>query len=217
MSSRNDSLNQLVFINCPFDSEYLEIFRAIVFTVKACGFTPRTALDVSDSGETRIKKIVDLIAECDRGIHDISAVTLDKMTSMPRFNMPLELGMSLGLKMKGNHRQRRKRILILDEKKHQYDMSTSDISGQDISAHGGKPEKAITCVRDWLAQDRDSALAPLPGGMALKDDYDIVRKLIDAMIAEHRLDLWEKLSHPDYLRSLDSGLAVLANPPKLDD
>jgi hypothetical protein len=38
-----------VFINCPFDRDYLPLFHALVFTVARCGFTPRCALEVVDS------------------------------------------------------------------------------------------------------------------------------------------------------------------------
>jgi len=186
------------------------VFRAIVFAVKACGFVPRTALDTEDSAESRIAKIRDLIATCDRGIHDLSAVELDRGTGLPRFNMPLELGMSLGAKWFGKGDQRAKRILILDAKSHQYDASTSDISGQDIRAHGRDASRAITCVRNWLTQDRDPALPPLPGGDALADDYVKVRTLIARIIIADRLDPWPKLEHPDFLRCVDAGLAVLS-------
>ncbi len=213
MPSQSDALNNGVFINCAFDPDFLDIFRAIVFAVKACGFVPRTAQDVSDSGESRILKIVDIIVDCDRGIHDLSAVRLDTGTSMPRFNMPLELGISLGLKWRGNTRQRRKRILVLDEKPHQYDMSTSDLSGQDLSAHLGKPAVAITCVRNWLAQDRDPAAVALPGGVALASDYTKARALIEGTIAAERLDPWSELPHSDYLRLVDISLKLLAPLP----
>lgn len=32
-----------VFINCPFDPQYTEIFEAIVFTIMVCGFQPLSA------------------------------------------------------------------------------------------------------------------------------------------------------------------------------
>lgn len=204
------SLNVSVFVNCPFDPDFLDLLRAIIFTIKACGFVPRTAQDISDSGEVRITKIRELIADCDRGIHDLSAVALDHGTKLPRFNMPLELGISLGAKWYGSAKQKRKRILVLDETSHQYDASTSDISGQDIKAHGRDVERAITCVRNWLAQDRDVALPSLPGGTALTADYVEVRSFIEQMIADDRLDAWEKLEHPDFLRCVDSGLTILA-------
>ena len=212
MPSPSNALNNKVFINCPFDPDFFEVFRAIVFAVKACGFEPRTAMDETDSGQSRIEKITDLIVESDWNIHDLSAVSLDKKTRMPRFNMPLELGIALGIKWRSTPRQRRKRILVLDAEPHQYDKSTSDLSGQDLRAHGLRPEKAISCVRDWLAQDRASTLPHLPGGEALTKDYATARTLIDDMIAHSRLDPWKKLSHPDYLRCVDLSLKLLANP-----
>lgn len=130
MSSPSEPLNEGVFINCAFDPGFLEVFRAIVFAVRACGFQPRTAQDVSDSGESRIAKITDLIVACDRGIHDLSAVALDAGTGVPRFNTPLELGISLGIKWKGPKRQRRKRILVLEETSHRYDMPRPTSAGR---------------------------------------------------------------------------------------
>jgi hypothetical protein len=43
-----------VFINCPFDGEYLPIFRAVVFTVSVCGFVPRQKF-ISDIAGQDIK------------------------------------------------------------------------------------------------------------------------------------------------------------------
>ena len=207
----SDALNSKVFINCPFDPDFLEVFRAVIFCIKACGFQPLTAQDESDSGRSRIDKITSLIVESDWNVHDLSAVELDKATKLPRFNMPLELGIALGIKWKGaGKRQRFKRILVLDSKSHQYDASTSDLSGQDIRAHDKDPVRAISCVRDWLAQDRDPSLPHLPGGKALAADYSKVRVIIDGLIAKHRLDPWRDLSHPDYLRCVDYGLLILS-------
>ena len=75
----------------------------MVFTVLRCGFTPRCALEVIDGGSTRISKIENLIEECPLGIHDISRTELDAANALPRFNMPLELGLFLrasGAKMR---------------------------------------------------------------------------------------------------------------------
>jgi hypothetical protein len=90
-----------VFINCPFDGDYLPFFHATIFTVYRCGFTPRCALEVIDGGGTRIAKIEKLIEECPFGIHDISRTELDATNRLPRFNMPLELGLFLGARRYG--------------------------------------------------------------------------------------------------------------------
>jgi hypothetical protein len=205
----NKPLNNDVFLNCPFDAGFLDIFRAITFAVRACGFRPRCAKDENDGAQVRIDKIYNLIDECDWGIHDLSAVKLDVGSNMPRFNMPLELGISLGAKRYGGPRQRKKRILILDKASHNYDASTSDISGQDNDCHEGQPEKAIKVVRDWLSTNQTNGAPHLPGGLALVSDYKKVRTEIQNLIKSHKLDAWAKMTHADYLRCLDGALAAL--------
>ena len=97
-----------VFINCPFDADFQPLLRAACFTILACGYVPRCALDTIDSGAVRFSEIVRLIAACDLSIHDISRVELDNDSRLPRFNMPLELGADLGLRLEGSIRQRRR-------------------------------------------------------------------------------------------------------------
>lgn len=87
-----------VFINCPFDREYEPLFEAIVFTVHAAGFVPRCARERLDSSEIRLQKIIKLIRVSRYSIHDLSRTQLDRTTALPRFNMPLELGIDLGCK-----------------------------------------------------------------------------------------------------------------------
>ena len=83
-----------VFINCPFDAGYQPIFNAITFAVYDLGFVARCARETDDSGEGRLSKIERIIEQCKFGIHDISEVRLDTVNNLPRFNMPLELGLS---------------------------------------------------------------------------------------------------------------------------
>lgn len=78
------------------------------------GFRPRCAEDESNAGKGRIEKIQDLIAECKYSIHDISRVDLDPLNNLPRFNMPLELGLDLGCKRYGTSYHQEKVFLVLD-------------------------------------------------------------------------------------------------------
>lgn len=57
-----------VFINCPFDNDFVPTFRALIFAIMACGFRPRSARELDDGGQTRIEKIYGLIEECRFGI-----------------------------------------------------------------------------------------------------------------------------------------------------
>ena len=100
--------NDNVFINCPFDDEYKSLFNAIVFAIHDCSFIARSAQETEDGSQVRIDKIYTIIAECRYGIHDLSRTELDEKTCLPRFNMPLELGVFLGAKRYGEKDQQRK-------------------------------------------------------------------------------------------------------------
>ena len=158
-----------VFINCPFDTGYQPIFSAIVFAVYDLGFVARCSLEDDDAGEVRLTKIQRIIEECRYGINDLSTVTLDTVTGLPRFNMPLELGLFLGCKRFGAKNQSNKRTLILDSEQYRYRQFISDISGQDIRAHGGDPVRAIRAVRDWL--QATSKRQGLAGGGEIIEHY----------------------------------------------
>ena len=139
-----------VFINCPFDPVYSNFFKATVFTIHDCGFIARCAKETQDSSKTRIAQILDIIRECKYGIHDICWTELDDEFGLPRFNMPLELGLFLGAKEFGRSNHGEKVCLVLDKEQYRYQKFCSDISGQDISSHEGEVRELITQVRNWL-------------------------------------------------------------------
>lgn len=150
MARRTPRFADCVFINCPFDEQYWPLFEAIVFCILDCGFTPRCALEDSDSGEVRLGKICALVRGSRYGIHDISRIELSEESELPRFNMPFELGLDLGSKTHGAPKLHRKKLLVLDSKPYRYQASISDIAGQDIRVHANSPDEAITVVRHWL-------------------------------------------------------------------
>ena len=158
-----------VFVNCPFDEGYKPILDGIVFAITDLGFVARSAREQDDGGEVRLAKIERIIEQCKYGIHDLSAVELDPINNLPRFNMPLELGSFLGCKRFGDAAQRRKVSLILDSEPYRYQKCISDIAGQDIHTHGGQPENAIREVRRWLAVA--SGRTQLPGGNDIVNRY----------------------------------------------
>lgn len=174
MKATEGDYNRQVFLNCPFDDEHLPLLRAITFAIMACSYEVRCALETADAGEVRMTKILRLIRACRFGIHDISRTALDPVNALPRFNMPLELGLFLGAAHFGNAGQRRKQTLVLDVERYRYQKFVSDIAGQDIKAHGNDPERVICITRDWLNTEGS---APLPGGRLLARQY---RRFIDA-------------------------------------
>src|SRR4051794_7377817 len=164
------TLVQSVFINCPFDAEYQPLFRALVFAVQDCGFLPRSALERDDGSEVRIDKIRRIIGESAFGVHDISRTETDADTGLPRFNMPLELGIFLGAKYFGNGDHSRKSCVIFDRERYRYQAFCSDLAGHDVRAHGGTERAVVRAVRDaartWMPRRR------LPGAHAMVERYD---------------------------------------------
>ena len=183
------SYAESVFINCPFDQEYLSLFQALVFVVHDCGYFARCALEIEDSGQVRIQRVERIIAECQLGIHDISRTEPDPESQLPRFNMPLELGLFLGAGRYGDKRQRSKSCKILDTERFRFQKFCSDISGQDISAHGGDPEKAIKAVRNWLRTHRADVL--IPSGSKIVERYRQFQSRLPLLCETFRLDVKE--------------------------
>ncbi len=154
----------------------------MIFTIVSCGFKPRCALEVIDGAATRISKIEKLIEDCQLGIHDISRTELDAASGLPRFNMPLELGLFLGAKRYGDAVQRQKKCLVLDVERYRFQRFMSDIAGQDIEAHGGQIGEIINRVRAFL--NSASRGAPLAGPANIQADYAVFQERLEELCRE---------------------------------
>jgi hypothetical protein len=190
-----------VFINCPFDSEYLPLYQALIFVIIDCGFIPRCASEGEDSGDIRIQKIMEIIAECCYGVHDISRTESSLSTrrdgtqeALPRFNMPLELGLFIGAQRFGSPLQRKKNYLIFDVARERYRKFISDLAGQDIKVHAWpglgallvEREKAINtliiAVRNWLNMKAGGGLA---GGQMMGDRFHQFKTLLPTLATSY--------------------------------
>jgi hypothetical protein len=167
--------NKNIFINCPFDPEFKGLLDAIVFAVLDIGYVPRCSLEGDNAAQIRFDKICSIIRESDYSIHDISYVRLDPRTRLPRFNMPLELGLYLGCRVFGGVGHGAKNCLILDKEQYRYMKYISDISGQDIHAHKNKAEKAVHEVRDWIV-NLASSPDKIPSGAVIWNRYEDFKK-----------------------------------------
>lgn len=197
-----------VFINCPFDQDYLPTFRALIFAIYACGFRPRSALELDDGGQTRIEKLFKLIAECRYGVHDLSRTELDPVGGLPRFNMPLELGIFLGARHYGGEGQKAKRLLILDVERYRYQRFISDLAGMDIHDHAGNPIRALRETRDWLA---NVSRRQLPSAERVTRLHQAFQADLPAIATELEFNP-ETIPYVDYER-LVVGWLMQAKPP----
>jgi hypothetical protein len=153
MSPRNTKkFEKNVFINCPFDTRYYPLLRPLLFTIAYLDFNPRIALETSDSGQTRIEKICDLVRTSKYSIHDLSRLKATKKGEFYRLNMPFELGIDYGCRRFATNWLRNKRCLILEEGAHDYRRALSDISGLDIKNHANDPIKLVQAIRNWFVE-----------------------------------------------------------------
>lgn len=151
------SFEKNVFVNCPFDDEYVELLRPILFCIIYLGFEPRIALERANSGENRIDKIVELIGDSRFGLHDLSRLKAQKKGEFFRLNMPFELGIDYGCRAFKGGEWATKQILILEAESHRFKAAISDLSGSDIAVHRNEPVNACSEVRNWLSQSLGNA------------------------------------------------------------
>lgn len=184
-----------VFVNCPFDDAYRPMFHALVFTLSAAGLVPRCALELGDSSQNRLDKIFRLVAECRYGVHDISRTECDPQLHLPRFNMPLELGVFLGCKHFGGSAHAAKACLIVDTEPFRYQRFLSDISGYDIHSHHGCPELLVRQVTEWLRVLLRGQ--ELPGGARMWRRYVRFQADLPVLLQRAQVEA-EELTFADY-------------------
>ena len=141
-----------VFINCPFDEQYKNLLRPMLFTLVYVGLIPRLASEESDSLEQRIEKILRLVKECKYSIHDLSRLKAEKARQFFRLNMPFELGIDYGCRRIATNHLRSKRSLILEKKRYDLQKALSDLNGVDIKSHNNDPERTVRALQHWLIE-----------------------------------------------------------------
>lgn len=185
-----------VFINCPFTEDYLPLFHCMLFTVMACGFRPRTALEAGDAGDVRLDKIIRLIKESPFSIHDLSAVELDAINHLPRFNMPFELGLVIGCKKIAGRKYASRPILVLEKTQYTYQKCLSDIAGQDTRSHNGSTDSVMRLVRAWLYQQ--SGRLNIPGNTRIATAYATFSRELPHICTVAGLAMPD-LTYPDFV------------------
>lgn len=184
-----------VFLNCPFDDDYQDLFNVILFTVHRCGFILRCSKEFDDNSKIRINNIVKLIKESKYSIHDISRIGLDDGSGLPRFNMPLELGIAVGAQKYGRSPQSKKQYLILESEKYRFKIFISDISGQDIKEHKDDPKIVVKQVRNWLSTKTGDTI---PSGSIIYKEYEEFKEALPDLCTVNQW-IKEELTYQEYV------------------
>lgn len=149
-----------MFINCPFDADYARLFDAIVFASTCCGFLARSALESGNVAEPRIARIAKAVLASKYSIHDLSRCTGEGAEGLARFNMPLELGIAIGIRITAGEEAHD--WLVLVPQGHGYLRFASDLAGFDPKQHDGTVENVVRRVVGWLATREDAVWTPDP-------------------------------------------------------
>jgi hypothetical protein len=123
-----------VFLNVPYDNEFVTQFLAYFCAICAHGLIPRATLELQ-GGTRRLDRVITLIESCSYSIHDLSRVELDlQPPPTPRFNMPFELGLTV---LHAARSPSAHAWFLFEAMDWRVQKSLSDLNGTDAYIHGG--------------------------------------------------------------------------------
>jgi len=136
-----------VFLNIPYDDEFRNIYIAYVVGLYQLGLVPHLTSEIP-GGKRRLDRIFDLIKSCRYSIHDLSRVELSSNpAATPRFNMPLELGMTIAWAELSPESHT---WSVWESSPYRLQLSTSDLNGTDPNIHYGTAEGVLSELRSFF-------------------------------------------------------------------
>jgi hypothetical protein len=140
-----------VFLNIPYDNQFQDLFVAYVVGLTQLGLDVTATL--AHPNQDRLAKIIELIEKSKFSIHDLSRI--EASHGIPRFNMPLELGIALYRSAKATHE-----VFVFESKAFRAQRSTSDINKMDARIHNGRPKGVMSALRSLFRQADDPMTVP---------------------------------------------------------
>lgn len=142
-----------VFLNIPYDKEFEDLYVAYIVGLTQLGLDVNATLAVPNQG--RLETIIGLIAKSDYSIHDLSRIEISK--GIPRFNMPVELGLAL---YRSHATRGRHSVYVFESTPYRAQKSTSDINGIDPQIHHGTAKGVMAGLRNIFRQPGDVTTVP---------------------------------------------------------
>lgn len=140
-----------VFLNVPYDEEFSGLYIAYIVGLCQLDLVPHLASEISGGGR-RLDRIFKLIQSCRYSIHDLSRVEMSVApTAVPRFNMPLELGMTMTWQRLHPSRHD---WFVWESEPYRLQRSASDLNGTDAYIHNGTPEGVLRELSNVFWRDR---------------------------------------------------------------
>ena len=159
-----------VFLNCPFDSGYLPLLNAAVFATVCCGLIPITSFAIIDPAISRLDKLIKLISHAKYSLHDLCRCHGEGTDNLARLNMPLELGISIGLSCTsilnatGGDFDKNNWFLLVPNRIHEkaYQRFISDLQGSDPISHGETQDSIVNAIMNIFTVVCDLPLSLTP-------------------------------------------------------
>jgi hypothetical protein len=165
-----------VFLNVPYDQEFRSLYLAYIVGLCHLGFVPHIASEIP-GGARRLERILALIKSCRYSIHDLSRVEINAAPpATPRFNMPLELGLTITWAVL---HPKRHTWFLWEAEPRRIQKSMSDLDGTDACIHFGTAEGVLSELRNsfWRA---DAPTVP-----TMVEAYGFVESCVDPILARN--------------------------------
>jgi hypothetical protein len=165
-----------VFLNIPYDEEFRSLYIAYIVGLCQLGMVPHLASEIPGGGR-RLDRIFELIQSRRYSIHDLSRVEVSVApTDVPRFNMPLELGMTIAWEKlnPGRHDW-----FVWESERGRIQRSASDLDGTDAYIHKGTPEGVLSELRNAFPRDK------MPSVSEILKIYRFVYDQLNAILLKH--------------------------------
>lgn len=139
-----------VFLNIPYDQDFQSLYIAYIVGLYQLGLTPFLTSGIP-GGERRLDRILALIQSCRYSIHDLSRVELSATPpATPRFNMPLELGLTITW---AKMHPKRHTWFLWESIHRRIQKSMSDLDGTDAHIHSGTVVGVLGELRNAFVRD----------------------------------------------------------------
>jgi hypothetical protein len=149
-----------VFLNIPYDEEFRSLYVAYVVGLTQLGLVPHLASEIP-GGSRRLDRILALIKRSRYSIHDLSRVEVSVgPPEAPRFNMPLELGMSIAWAELNPDLHT---WFVWESEPYRIQRSTSDLNGTDANIHQGTVQGVLSGLRSSFWRENAPSVQEMLG------------------------------------------------------
>jgi hypothetical protein len=139
------------------------------FAVIAGGLIPICAKDLSTPDRPRLETLVEAIINCDYSAHDFSRYGGKENSGFARFNMPLEMGMSLFHAIVTQRKEHRCSFFVSTP--FDYTSFVSDLAGLDPKCYYEDEYLFVTNLYEWLRDVVPHGLFNLQPSIEVKEKY----------------------------------------------